>query len=104
MREGGGIGFTVEQTKLATDQELLVSLIARLKRMLCAGESSILPIGYIFFCSLLGTTYVECKTGYGLEWPDELRLLKLLEQARSHVPIGISITYCAAHAVPKYGK
>ncbi len=56
-----------------------------------------------FFRSLvlLGTTYVECKTGYGLEWPAELRLLKLLEQARSYVPIGISITYCAAHAVPK---
>jgi imidazolonepropionase-like amidohydrolase len=38
MREGGGIGFTVEQTKLATDEELLASLIARLKRMLCAGK------------------------------------------------------------------
>lgn len=37
MREGGGIGFTVEQTKLATDEELLASLVARLKRMLCAG-------------------------------------------------------------------
>ena len=84
MREGGGIAFTVEQTKLATDEELLASLVARLKRMLCAG-----------------TTYVECKTGYGLEWPHELRLLKLLEQARSLVPIGIAITYCAAHAIPK---
>jgi imidazolonepropionase len=57
---------------------------------------------FFFFCHLLGTTYVECKTGYGLEWPDELRLLKLLEQARSYIPIGISITYCAAHAIPKY--
>ena len=84
MREGGGIGFTVGQTKLATDEELLELLIERLTRMLQAG-----------------TTFVECKTGYGLEWPDELRLLKLLERARSRVPIGMSITYCAAHAVPK---
>ncbi len=38
MREGGGIGFTVEQTKLATDEELLASLVTRLNRMLCAGE------------------------------------------------------------------
>lgn len=38
MREGGGIGFTVEQTKLATDEELLVLLVARLKRMLQAGN------------------------------------------------------------------
>ena len=84
MREGGGIGFTVGQTKLATDEELLELLVERLTRMLKAG-----------------TTFVECKTGYGLEWPDELRLLKLFERARSRVPIGMSITYCAAHAVPK---
>ncbi len=53
---------------------------------------------------MLGTTYVECKTGYGLEWPGELRLLKLLEQVRSQVSIGISITYCGAHAIPKYER
>jgi imidazolonepropionase len=100
MREGGGIGFTVEKTKLATDQELLASLVARLKRMLCAGKSSF-RFDRLFIFLSLGTTYVECKTGYGLEWSGELRLLKLLEEARSHIPIGISITYCAAHAVPK---
>ena len=38
MREGGGIGFTVEQTRLATDEDLLALLISRLKRMLAAGE------------------------------------------------------------------
>jgi imidazolonepropionase len=104
MREGGGIGFTVEQTKLATDEELIASLVARLKRMLCAGKAFECLIVFIFSIVLLGTTHVECKTGYGLEWPDELRLLKLLEQARSLVPISISITYCAAHAIPKYEK
>jgi hypothetical protein len=49
MREGGGISFTVEQTKLATDEELLVGLIARLNRMLCAGESSNFPDRLDFF-------------------------------------------------------
>lgn len=39
MREGGGIGFTVGQTKLATDEELLNLLIERLKRMLEAGRT-----------------------------------------------------------------
>lgn len=42
MREGGGIGFTVQQTKLATDEELLASLVARLKRMLCAGKDQMI--------------------------------------------------------------
>jgi hypothetical protein len=49
MREGGGIGFTVQQTKLATDKELLDDLVARLNRMLCAGEPSISLIVCIFF-------------------------------------------------------
>ena len=39
MQEGGGIAFTVKQTKLATDEELMASLVARLKRMLCAGKN-----------------------------------------------------------------
>jgi hypothetical protein len=51
MREGGGISFTVEQTKLATDKELLCGLVARLNRMLCAGESLILPIVCLIFFS-----------------------------------------------------
>ena len=38
MREGGGIGFTVGQTKAATDEELLSLLVERLKRMLSAGR------------------------------------------------------------------
>lgn len=46
MQEGGGIGFTVEQTKLATDQELLLSLVSRLNRMLCAGRSFFILLIY----------------------------------------------------------
>jgi len=49
MREGGGIGFTVEKTRLATDKELLDDLVARLNRMLCAGESSNFPDRLDFF-------------------------------------------------------
>ena len=44
MREGGGIGFTVEQTRLATDENLLALLVSRLKRMLAAGENSLLSL------------------------------------------------------------
>lgn len=42
MREGGGIGFTVGQTKLATDEELLSLLIERLTRMLQAGKITLI--------------------------------------------------------------
>jgi imidazolonepropionase len=102
MQQGGGIGFTVGQTRASTDDELMSLLLERLNRMLKAGMTCHGLLNEILSCLLVvGTTYVECKTGYGLEWPDELRLLTLLEKARSQVSIGMSITYCAAHAVPK---
>ncbi|XP_034018834.1 probable imidazolonepropionase [Thalassophryne amazonica] len=83
-RAGGGIHFTVEQTRAALASELLASLCSRLTRMLRAG-----------------TTLVECKSGYGLELQTELKMLEVIEEARNSLPINISSTYCGAHAVPK---
>ena len=84
-RAGGGIHFTVEHTRAAPASTLLASLTSRLGRMQRAG-----------------TTLVECKSGYGLELPTELKMLEVIETARRTLPINISSTYCGAHAVPKY--
>ncbi|XP_059489697.1 probable imidazolonepropionase [Neocloeon triangulifer] len=81
---GGGIFFTVEKTKNATDQELADSLVERLSKMLRSG-----------------TTTVECKSGYGLDLENEIRLLKVIESVRGKTAVDISSTYCGAHAVPK---
>ncbi|XP_052010300.1 probable imidazolonepropionase [Xyrauchen texanus] len=81
---GGGIHFTVSHTHSATAKHLLEGLKGRLERMLRAG-----------------TTLVECKSGYGLELDTELKMLRVIHSARKSLPIGISITYCGAHAVPK---
>ncbi|XP_018595018.2 putative imidazolonepropionase [Scleropages formosus] len=81
---GGGIHFTVEHTRRASPEQLLGSLTQRLTRMLRAG-----------------TTLAECKSGYGLELDTELKMLMVIEKARAMLPIGISSTYCGAHAVPK---
>ncbi|MBN3271802.1 HUTI imidazolonepropionase, partial [Polyodon spathula] len=81
---GGGIHFTVEHTRQASEAELLTSLKQRLLRMLRTG-----------------TTLVECKSGYGLELDTEVKMLSVIEQARKDLPIGISSTYCGAHSVPK---
>ncbi|KAI1888042.1 hypothetical protein AGOR_G00180980 [Albula goreensis] len=81
---GGGIHFTVEHTRQATKDQLLSSLTQRLTRMLRSG-----------------TTLVECKSGYGLELDTELKMLMVIETARRNLDIGISSTYCGAHAVPK---
>ncbi|MEQ2313668.1 putative imidazolonepropionase [Ameca splendens] len=83
-RAGGGIHYTVEHTRAAAASDLLTSLRSRLQRMQRAG-----------------TTLVECKSGYGLELQTELKMLEVIEEARSSLPINISSTYCGAHAVPK---
>jgi len=82
---GGGIHFTVEHTKRASEDELFRSLRDRLLRM--------------FRC---GTTLVECKSGYGLNKETEMKMLRVLERAKRELSfIDISITYCGAHAIPK---
>ncbi|XP_026877601.2 probable imidazolonepropionase [Electrophorus electricus] len=81
---GGGIHFTVSHTCAASPESLLEGLRGRLERMLRAG-----------------TTLAECKSGYGLELHTELKMLSVIEAARRNMPIGISSTYCGAHAVPR---
>ena len=69
---GGGIHFTVEKTREASEAELVELLVDRLRRMLRAG-----------------TTTVECKSGYGLDSETEIKMLRVLETAKQLVPIGI---------------
>lgn len=81
---GGGINFTVERTRQASEEELFGTFQQRLQSMLRAG-----------------TTLVECKSGYGLNLDTELKMLRVIERARRQMAIGISATYCGAHSVPK---
>ncbi|XP_051889923.1 probable imidazolonepropionase isoform X2 [Pristis pectinata] len=81
---GGGIHFTVEHTRKASEEELFDSLKQRLLCMLRAG-----------------TTLVECKSGYGLNLDTEAKMLRVIERARRELSVGISSTYCGAHSVPR---
>jgi imidazolonepropionase len=81
---GGGIQFTVNHTRHATEDELFNSLKTRLLQMLANG-----------------TTLVECKSGYGLDVETELKMLRVIERAKRELPIGISATFCGAHSIPK---
>ncbi|KAJ6253119.1 imidazolonepropionase [Anaeramoeba flamelloides] len=82
-KQGGGIGFSVKNTQQSTEEELVDLLIPRLDRMVKTG-----------------TTLVEAKSGYGLETETEIRMLKVIEQAKKKHPIGILSTYLV-HSVPK---
>lgn len=50
-----------------------------------------------------GVTLVECKTGYGLDFKTELKMLEVINRAirDPNVKVDISVTYCGAHSVPK---
>ncbi|KAF8772034.1 putative imidazolonepropionase like protein [Argiope bruennichi] len=82
---GGGIYYTVEQTRKASENTLLRLLLARLDQMLKSG-----------------TTLVEAKSGYGLQMQTEMKMLQVIEKAKIESPIEISSTFCGAHAVPKH--
>jgi imidazolonepropionase len=74
----GGINFTVEKTRSASDQELRVNASSLIAEM-----------------HSTGTTSFEIKSGYGLTLQDEIRLLKLAKEFTQDV------TLMAAHVVPK---
>ena len=84
-KAGGGIHYTVDHTRNASEEELYRDLEQRLGSM-----------------SRTGTTLIECKSGYGLDKTTEVKMLKVIDRARRELKVGISSTYCGAHAVPKY--
>jgi len=81
---GGGIGFTVRHTHASSEEELEELFEQRLNRML-----------------KFGTLLLEAKSGYGLDWANELKMLKVIHAVAKRHPIHIVSNYCGAHSVPK---
>lgn len=82
QKAGGGIIHTMNSVANSSEQELYDLLIPRLNRML-----------------KFGTTLVEAKSGYGLNFDNEAKMLKVLHRANKHHDIDIVSTYLPAHAV-----
>ncbi|MCB9913764.1 MAG: imidazolonepropionase [Planctomycetes bacterium] len=80
---GGGIRSSLAGVRQASKEELLARLLVRLDRFL-----------------ELGTTTVECKTGYGLTLADELKCLEVIDAARRMHPVELVPTFLGAHDVP----
>jgi len=80
---GGGIGHTVEKTRRATEEALVLSGRQRLDAMLAHG-----------------TTTLEAKTGYGLTAADEMKMLRANERLQEGHPATVVSTFLGAHAVP----
>ena len=47
-----------------------------------------------------GTTTIEAKSGYGLDWKSESKILNILYELHQEQPIDIAATFLGAHTVP----
>ncbi|KHN82267.1 putative imidazolonepropionase [Toxocara canis] len=84
QKAGGGILFTMEKTRAASEDELLRGFEHIAIEMLKSG-----------------TTTLEAKSGYGLDTESEMKMLGVIDMAADYLPLEVSGTFCGAHAVPK---
>ncbi|RLZ08224.1 imidazolonepropionase [Acinetobacter sp. 2JN-4] len=80
---GGGIASTVRATREATEEQLLASA---LKRIRCMQKE--------------GVTTIEIKSGYGLDYENERKMLRVIRQIEQTLPLTVKSTCLAAHALP----
>ena len=83
MERGGGIASTMNATRGASDQELMETGKERLDRMLS-----------------YGITTVEGKSGYGMDYETELRMLRVMKKLNEEHPVDIVPTFLGPHAIP----
>jgi imidazolonepropionase len=84
LKRGGGIFYTVNETRKASPTQLLRQSKKRLDTML-----------------LYGTTTCEAKTGYGLDVETEIKMLNVQKKLQESHPIDLVSTFLGAHAIPK---
>ena len=82
-RDGGGIRSTVQSLRRSPAKALAASATAHLHEF-----------------AAHGTTTLEAKSGYGLDWKSEVKILTLLEQLHQDQPLDIVRTFLGAHIVP----
>lgn len=87
LAQGGGILSTVRSTRKATEEELFQKTASVLDTMLS-----------------LGTTTCEAKSGYGLDFENELKQLAVTKRLNESQPVDLVSTFMAAHAVPEEYK
>src|SRR6185312_6333543 len=82
-RSGGGILASMRAVRAASEQQLFDESLPRLEALLAEG-----------------VTTVEIKSGYGLTVADEAKMLRVARSLGHALPVTISTTLLAAHALP----
>lgn len=83
LQNGGGILSTVRQTREADLESLIEQSRKRLDKLL-----------------LLGVTVCEVKTGYGLDFETEMKMLEAIAELDKTHNVDLIPTFLPAHAVP----
>ena len=82
-RAGGGILSTVRDTRAAQPEELQRQSLRRLDALIAEG-----------------VTTLEIKSGYGLDFDTERKMLRVARELAGRRPITIRTTFLGAHALP----
>ena len=82
-RAGGGILSTVRATRAASEDELVEQSLPRARAM-----------------AAHGVTTVEIKSGYGLDFDNELKMLRAAGKVASRAGLNVSRSFLGAHALP----
>jgi imidazolonepropionase len=83
-RAGGGIHSTLAALRSCTSKDLEAR-----------------ALGYLREFAEHGTTTIEAKSGYGLDWANELKILELLGKLHREQPLDIVATFLGAHVLPR---
>lgn len=84
LKKGGGIFYTVNETRKTSENRLIMESKKRLDNMIKHG-----------------TTTCEAKSGYGLDLKNELKILKVNEKLKKSHAVEIVSTFLGAHALPR---
>lgn len=82
-QSGGGIRSTVERLRRTPAKQLKARARMNLREF-----------------AAHGTTTIEAKSGYGLDWKSELKILEVLYELHQEQPVDIHSTFLGAHMVP----
>ncbi|MGH8106995.1 MAG: imidazolonepropionase, partial [Arenimonas sp.] len=82
-REGGGIISTVNQTRAVSEDELFAQSLPRLRNLINEGVATL-----------------EIKSGYGLTFESERKMLVVARRLAEYTGITIKTTFLGAHALP----
>lgn len=81
--EGGGILNSAKRLQQTPEEDLLKSARQRLDEVIRKGTGAL-----------------EIKSGYGLSYEAELKMLRVIKQLKQESPIPIKATFLGAHAIP----